>query len=328
MHRSPEETIATPAASKAMPAPAPVSVPAAGKAVPLAALIVANIALAFGPWFVRLTDVGPVAAGFWRVGLAAPVLLAAAALAGQHPIRQARGLWAVLAIGGLAFAGDLATWHAGIHHTQLANATLFGNVATLIFPVYGFIVARSWPSRTQGLALGMALVGGAMLMGRSAQLSPQNLIGDLLCLTAGVLYAVYFIIMARVRATMHPLPALALASLFGTLPLLVASLLLGERVLPDDWTPILLIAAVSQLFGQGLMIYALGHLSPLVVGVALLTQPIVAGAIGWVAYGERLGLPDFAGAVLVGVALVLVRKGGGQAPQQLEPAGAEDHKGA
>jgi len=312
MHRADTQTIATPAPSKALP---------------LAALIVANVALAFGPWFVRLTDVGPVAAGFWRLGLAAPVLLAAAALSGQQPVAQARGLWGVLAIGGLAFAGDLATWHAGIHHTQLANATLFGNAATLIFPIYGFVVARSWPNRTQGIALGMAAIGGALLMGRSAQLSPQNLIGDLLCLTAGVLYAVYFIIMARVRVTMHPLPALAFSSVFGTLPLLVAALALGERVWPGNWGPILAIAIVSQLIGQSLMIYALGHLSPLVVGVALLTQPIVAGAIGWIAYDERLGLPDVAGALLVGLALVLVRKGGPRVSQALEPAPAEDHKG-
>lgn len=312
MHRVPDETIATPPPSKALP---------------LAALIIANVALAFGPWFVRLTDVGPVAAGFWRVGLAAPILLGAAAFAGQRPVAQAKGLWTVLAVGGLAFAGDLATWHAGIHHTQLANSTLFGNVATLIFPIYGFIVAKSWPTRTQGIALAMAAVGGALLMGRSAQLSPQNLIGDLLCLTAGVLYAVYFIIMARVRATMHPVPALAFASLFGTVPLLGAALLLGEQVWPGDWGPILAIAVVSQLIGQGLMIYALGHLSPLVVGVALLTQPVVAGAIGWIAYDERLGLPDVAGALLVGLALVLVRKGGPATSQALEPGAPEGHKG-
>ncbi|MFD1789651.1 DMT family transporter [Sphingomonas floccifaciens] len=311
MHRTADETIATPHPSKALP---------------LAALFAANLALAFGPWFVRLTDVGPVAAGFWRIALATPVLLAAATMLGQRPFAQARGLWGALTLGGLAFAADLASWHAGIHHTVLANATLFGNAATLIFPIYGFIVARTWPTRVQGLALGMAAVGAALLMGRSAQLSPQNLVGDLLCLTAGVLYAVYFVTMARARETMQPLPALALVSLLGTLPLLVAALLLGERVLPGDWTPLIALAVVSQLVGQGLMIYALGHLSPLVVGVALLTQPVVAGAIGWIAYDERLGLPDFAGALLVGLALVLVRKGGPQASSTLEPGAHEDHK--
>lgn len=309
------------------PAPQTIASPVPSKALPVAALLIANVALAFGPWFVRLADVGPVAAGFWRIALAVPVLLGAATLLGQAPFRQARGLWGVLALGGLAFAADLASWHVGIHRTVLANATLFGNAATLIFPIYGFVVARMWPTRMQGVALGMAAVGAALLMGRSAQLSPQNLIGDLFCLAAGVLYAVYFVTMARARETMAPLPALALSSLLGTLPLLFAALALGERVLPGNWTPLIALAVVSQLVGQGLMIYALGHLSPLVVGIALLVQPVVAGAIGWIAYDERLGAPDFAGAALVAVALVLVRRGS-DAPQPLEPAGADDHKEA
>src|SRR3546814_13142398 len=79
--------------------------------------------------------------------------------------------------------------------------------------MYGFLIARAWPTRVQGLALVMALAGGALLMGRSYELSPDNVAGDLLCLVAGALYAAYFIIMARVGATIAPLPALALSSL-------------------------------------------------------------------------------------------------------------------
>lgn len=311
-----------------MHAPVPETIPtqAPSKALPLAALFASNVALAFGPWFVRLADVGPVAAGFWRIALATPVLLAAAALLGQSPLRQARGMWGVLALGGLAFAADLAAWHAGIHHTVLANATLFGNAATLIFPIYAFVVARAWPTRSQGIALALAAVGAVLLMGRSAELSSQNLIGDLLCLLAGALYTVYFVTMARARETMQPLPALALSSLLGTVPLLVAALVLGERVLPGDWTPLVGLAVVSQLIGQGLTIYALGHLTPLVIGIALLVQPIVAGTIGWFVYAERLGTLDIVGAVLVGIALVLVRRGAAAPPQRLEPASAKDHK--
>ena len=301
--------------------------PTKSLALPVIALLASNIALAFGPWFVRLADVGPVAAGFWRIALAVPVLLIAAAMLGQRPIRQARGLWGVLALGGLAFAADLAAWHVGIHRTSLANATLFGNAATLIYPIYGFLIARMWPTRSQGLALGMAGAGAALLMGQSAQLSPQNLIGDLLCLLAGVLYAVYFVTMARARETMHPLPALALSSALGVVPLLIAAWAFGESIWPGNWGPLVALAVVSQLIGQGLMIYALGHLSPLVVGIALLVQPIVAATIGWFAYDERLGAPDFAGAILVAVALVLVRRGP-KTPVQLAPVGMGDQKDA
>ena len=44
-----------------------------GNAWHLAALLGGNVALALGPWLVRLTDTGPVAAGFWRMLLPLPL---------------------------------------------------------------------------------------------------------------------------------------------------------------------------------------------------------------------------------------------------------------
>jgi drug/metabolite transporter (DMT)-like permease len=273
-----------------------------------AALVVANIALAFGPLFVRLADVGPVAAGFWRIALAAPILVAMTFAGGWRPARVAKGVWIAVAVGGLCFAADLASWHIGILKTSLANATLFGNSATLMFPIYGFFVARAWPNRSQGIALLLAALGAALLMGSSYQASAKYLIGDLLCLLAGTLYTVYFILMARARDTMAPLPALTLSSIASTLPLLLAAFALGDKVWPGHWGVLIGLALASQVIGQGLMIYAIGYLSPLVVGIALLSQPVVAGTVGWIVYGERLGLADFIGAALVAVALVLVRR--------------------
>ncbi len=277
-----------------------------------AAAIGGNIALAFGPWLVRLADTGPVAAAFWRITLAAPLLLAMALASGWRPRAAGQGaptgLLLTIALGGVCFAADLASWHLGILRTTLANATLFGNSAVLFFPIYGFIAARTLPRRSQVGALLLAAAGAALLLGRSYQLNPGHLIGDLLCLLAGILYTVYFVAMARARETMPPLPALALSTLASIAPLLLASMALGERIVPLHWAPLIALALASQVVGQGLMIYALGRLSPIVMGIALLIQPIVSGAIGWIVYGERLGLADLVGAVLVGIALVLVRR--------------------
>jgi drug/metabolite transporter (DMT)-like permease len=287
----------------------PVTVPVAAPGiVAFGALVVANVALAFGPWFVRATEVGPVAAGFWRLTLAVPFLIALAVQQGARPMRLSRGLWIGLLAGGVCFAADLGSWHLGILRTTLANATLFGNVATLMFPIYGFLIARAWPTRTQGWALALAAAGAGLLLGRSYQLDAKNLAGDLLCILAGLLYTVYFICMAKARATLAPLSALTLATLAGIVPLLVFALAMGERVWPTHWGPLIGLALCSQVLGQGLMIYALGRFTPLVIGIALLIQPVVAGLIGWLVYGERLGAADLAGVLMVAVALVLVRR--------------------
>ncbi|RYD98724.1 MAG: EamA family transporter, partial [Sphingomonadales bacterium] len=187
------------------------------------------------------------------------------------------------------------------------NSTLFGNSATLIFPIYGFIAARMWPTRLQGLALLLAAIGAGLLLGRSASLSADNLTGDLLCLFAGVLYAVYFVFMARARERLAPIPALAMSSIATIPPLLILALAMGETVMPGNWWPVVILAVVSQLIGQGCMIFALGHLSPLVIGIGLLIQPVFAAGLGWFVYDERLAAADVAGAILVAMALVLVR---------------------
>ncbi|OYX38723.1 MAG: EamA family transporter [Sphingomonas sp. 32-62-10] len=282
--------------------------PSAPPATALAALVIANVALAFGPLFVRIADTGPVASAFWRITLAAPLLIAIALGSGWRPQHIGRSIWAFVAFAGIFFAADLASWHLGILGTTLANATLFGNSATLFYPIYGFLIARALPSRVQGIALLLATIGGGLLMGRSYELSPAHLVGDLLCLLAGILYTGYFILMARARETMASVPALAVSTVASILPLLVMAILLGERIIPDHWAPLVGLALASQVVGQGMMIYALGKLSPLVIGIGLLIQPIVAAITGWVVFREQLGLADLIGGVLVAIALVLVRR--------------------
>jgi drug/metabolite transporter (DMT)-like permease len=270
-------------------------------------VLIGSSALAFGPWLVRLSGVGPVAAGVWRLALALPFLFAIAAMTGQPVHWPRRKLAQLVALAAFFFAADLAAWHVSIHLTKLGNATLFGNISGFAFAAWGLWIARRLPSRTQGLALGLAAVGAALLMGSSFELSPRNFAGDLLALAAGMLYACYLIAVQQCRGSLKPMPLLFLSSALGAAMLLPVSLLLGEQVIPPDWTYVLLLAIASQVIGQGLLVYGIGHVPPLVVGLALLTQPAISAFIGWTAYGETLSPVDWLGAVAIGVALVLVR---------------------
>jgi drug/metabolite transporter (DMT)-like permease len=271
------------------------------------ALIVGNLVLAVGPWMVRLADVGPVASGFWRVALAIPFLALLAWR--QQSGREAPpwGLAAIVAVGGLFFAADLAAWHVGIGLTKLANASLFGNASSFVLVLYGFVIVRQLPRKAQALALLLAAAGAGLLMGSSYELSPKNFTGDLFALTAGLLYTGYLIAVDRARKTMAPMPVLAIATAAAALPLLLLALALGQKVMPGDWTPLLILSFGSQVVGQGLLVYAVGYLSPVVVGLGLLAQPAAGAVIGRLAYGETFSLADGAGAVLIAVALVLIR---------------------
>jgi drug/metabolite transporter (DMT)-like permease len=271
------------------------------------ALILANLFLAAGPWMVRLADVGPVAAGFWRLALAVPFLALVAWRQQRGRTAPGLGLVALVVLGGLFFAADLAAWHEGILRTKLANAALFGNFASFLFAIYGLILVGRLPRPIQLAALLLAAAGTLLLLGGSYELSRVHFSGDLLALLAGLFYTFYLIAVDRARRTMKPWPVLAIATAGGALPLLLFALALGEPVMPRDWAPIVLLSVSSQLIGQGLLVYAMGHVSPVVTGLCFLTQPIASALIGWLAFAERLSAGDGIGALLICVALVLIR---------------------
>ena len=276
----------------------------------LPALVLGNLCLAFGPLFVRMADTGPIASAFWRIAIATPFLFLIARTIGDPARRLGGAMLGLFMLSGLYFAADLAAWHLGILQTKLANSNLLGNSTSFLLPLYAFAVARQWPTRSQGFALTLAVSGVALLVGRSFELSPRNFAGDLLCLLAGAFYTAYLVLMGRARAGMGQWPVLAWSTLMSAPPLLLMALMMGERLIPQDWTPLIALALLSQIAGQGLMIYAVGRIAPLLFGLTLLIQPMISALIGWTVYHEKLGRADWAGAVLIGLALVIVSQPG------------------
>lgn len=270
------------------------------------ALIGGNVALALGPWLVRLADTGPVSAGFWRLLLPIPLIaLFAWRERARHRIDGRIALLAVVA--GIFFALDLASWHLGIERTRLGNATLFGNAGSVILMMWGLIALRRAPTRREGLGIAAALAGAAILLGRSLEISTQSALGDLFCVFAGICYAFYLLPAQKARARVGQWSVLLLVCMTAAPLLLAIALLMGEPVWPQDWTPLVALAISSQIVGQGLLVYSLGHFSALIIGLALLTQPAIAAAVGWFAFGETLGALDIVGMILVGTALLLAR---------------------
>jgi len=271
------------------------------------ALLGGNAALALGPWLVRLADTGPVAAGFWRMLL--PLPLFALLAWREREARPGGRMILLLLAAGAFFAADLASWHIGIERTRLGNATLFGNSGSIILMVWGLVALRRAPRGREWLALAAAFGGAAILMGRSLEISHATLVGDLLCLLAGLFYVFYLIPAQSARATMGQWSVLALVCAAAAPVLLIIAVGLGEPVLPGaaGWLPVIGLAVSSQILGQGLLVYALKHFPPLIIGMALLTQPAIAALVGWLAFDEALGLPDIAGMALVSFALVLAK---------------------
>lgn len=280
-------------------------------------MLIGGIGIGFAPIFVRLSEVGPVTSAFWRFALAAPVfMLAALYMRGKNT--QARAInpkdARTLLICGLFLAVDMGLWHLSITMTSVANATLLANLNVVFVAVIGFLFLGHALTRMFLIGLALALSGTLALMGSSLEFGGSRIEGDLIGVATAAMYTGYFLTAAALRQHFSTRVVLSWTTAISALALLPAALMMGEVFWPvsmNGWIVLLALALISQVAGQGLIVYSLAHLPPAFVALALLIQPVVAALAAWTLFGEALGALELAGAVLVLSGIVLARRGTG-----------------
>lgn len=268
----------------------------------LLALSIGAVLIGLAPIFVRLADVGPIAAAFWRCALAWPVL----ALASRYEAAATRadsGATRGLLLGaGLFFAADLSLWHLGIGMTSVANATWLANLAPLFVAPAAWLLWRERVSSRFLLGLVLALVGTAILIGDGLRADRTRLTGDALSIAAAAFYAGYLLCVSKLRRRQSTLRILSWSSATVAVVLLPIAWLAGERILPsspESWALLAGLALLSHVGGQGLIAYSMASLPAAFSAVGLLIQPLAAALFAWVLLQERFGWQQALGGAVI-----------------------------
>jgi drug/metabolite transporter (DMT)-like permease len=284
----------------------------------VAALVAGAIGIGFAPIFVRVSEIGPSATAFWRIMLAIPLLFLWMRLerGDDNRYRKPARLrdHAALALGGIFFAGDLATWHWSINLTTVANATLFVNMAPVVVAAASFLLFKERFHRLFLIGLALAVSGAALLIGPGAGPDGQEsrLAGDVLGFAAAGFYAAYIMAIGRLRASFSTATVMAWSALWSAAALLPIAWLSGEQLLPVSsygWGSLAALALISHVTGQSLIAYGLAHLPAAFGAVSLLVQPIVAGVLAWALFAEALGHLELMGAAFILAGITLARRG-------------------
>lgn len=298
-----------------MTAPAP-------RLIPLLVVLASASILGLAPILVRLTETGPAAAGFWRFAFAMPLLFVLVARPGGEGVGRP-SKWMLLA--GLFFALDLSFWHYGIVMTSVANATVLCNLTPVVVTLIGWLFFKEKPARLFLLALGFAMAGAwAMAAGKAGGQGTNPPLGDALSLLVSVWYALYFLMVKFARTTAGALKVTFWATLAG-LPLMGGvALMLGEDMVPATaagWAACIGMG-LMHVAGQGGVAWALGRLPASITAVTILIQPIVAGLLGWVIFGEILSPVQALGGALVMAAIVLAQWSNARPPADTKTGAA------
>jgi drug/metabolite transporter (DMT)-like permease len=277
---------------------------------PYAALIVGITCIAWSAIFVRWTSISGPASAFYRLLIPAIVLLPTWLLPGKRWKLSWRS-YAIIAIGGLFFALDLAFYNTSILQTNAANATLLGNNTPIVVGLLTWLIFRRRPNLSFWIGLALAVAGSLVIMGADLATHAKFGLGDAMALAAAACFAVYLMATEEIRAHTSTLEFLRLAILSSTIFMFVFTLILRvPLVIPDRRTLLALLGLglVSQLGGYLALTYALGHLPATVTSVSLLSQGPLTAVLAAVLLGEPLTVYQIAGGVLVLVGVGLANR--------------------
>ena len=286
--------------------------------IAILALFVGAITIAFAPILVRLSEVGPSATGFHRFLLAIPLYWAIAATLPRPTAAEGSERpgtvrdFVLIAMAGVYLAADVAVWHYSIQMTTVANSTLLANVAPVFVVLGGWLLFRTRVTGTYLIGLAAAMTGVFILSRASLSLSQDHFIGDLLGVLTAVFYAAYQMSVERLRKRFSTVTIMKYAIPASALVMLPVALASGEDLLPvtlAGWGFLIALAAGPQVFGQGLIAWALAHLPVAFASVSLLVQPVTAALVAWALFGEQIGLQQGIGAVIVLAGIMLARRG-------------------
>lgn len=310
--------------SRRMSAPA-LSTPVAALPQPAApalamflALLLGATCIGFSGIFVRFADVGPAAAGFWRMAFALPVLGLWMGLEQRRPGRPAATAGALLpiALAGLAFGVDVVLYNASLAFTTIANASLLGNLSPVAVVLGGWLLFAERPSRRILGALALALGGAMMLVlpkfTGSAVPAPGGLFGDSLAIGAAVSYAAYILAVRRARDRAEAGRISLISSAICAVFCLAAALALGETIIPASlagWLAVIALGLVSHALGQGLITLSLGHYGASAASLVMVWPALVSVLAAWAIFGEQPSPAQAFGGVAILAAVLMVRKG-------------------
>ena len=278
----------------------------------LPALALGILVISFSPLLVQVSEVGPSTTAVYRALFAMPALTAWMLLEsrkGDAPRRKLTARdWALLALTGLFFTGDLVAWHSAIRLSGVANATFLAHLSTPIIAIGAWLMFSE--RLTWGFVAGLllAMAGTALIMGASIIEPGGSLLGDGLGLLTAFFYGGYLLMIKHLRERLPSGLIMAASTAFSFVGLLIVALIMDESLIPVTllgWGTLVAIGLIIHAGGQGLITVAFRHLSASFASVALLGTPVLAAFFGWLILDETLTLLQGLGcaAVLAGIAL-------------------------
>jgi drug/metabolite transporter (DMT)-like permease len=275
------------------------------------------LVIAFSAILVRLAEVSPSTAAFFRCFYALPVLwlldLRERRRYGRRALRERLPLWGA----GVMFAADLTFWHHSIEAVGAGLATVLGNVQVVLVGLLAWVFLGERPSNRTLVAIPVVFSGVVLISGvvGSGAYGDDPVLGVVYGVLTSISYAIFILILRQGNADdRRPAGPLFDATLSAAIFAGIGGMIVGDI----DFTPglesqawLILLALSSQVLGWLLISVSLPRLPAVLTSIVLMLQPVSTMFLGAIIFNESPSAVQLAGVgiVIAGIAFATVRPG-------------------
>ena len=272
---------------------------------PVLAGALGALVIAWSAILVKLAEVSPSTAAFFRCFYALPLLGLLAWRERERYGERSRRDHLLGWLAGLLFAANLIFWHHAIEAVGAGLSTVLGNVQVVFVALIAWAALGERPENRSLIAVPIVFSGVVLISGviGSSAYGDDPQLGVLFGLLNAIMYALFLLILrnlgADVRRPAGPLfDATASAALFAAIGgLAVGDIDFVPGVESQVW--LIVLALSSQVLGWLLISTSLPRLPALLTSIVLMLQPVGTMILGILIFSESPSALQLTGVVVV-----------------------------
>jgi drug/metabolite transporter (DMT)-like permease len=275
-------------------------------------LTLGMLAVSCGSIFIRLANAPALAVAAYRVlwasALFAPALLAGPAREWAPLTRRDLGL---ILLSGLALALHFALWIASLSYTSVASSVLLVDTTPFFIGLVSQWLLGRRCRAPFWLGLSLAFAGCLVIFQGDWSQSQTSMKGNALALGGAIAMAIYFLVGARVRQKLSLIAYVWPVYATSAVTLLLTCLLSGTplRGFPSStYIFMFLLGLVPQCIGHTTYNWSLRWLSPALVALISLAEPVGASLLAYFILHESLTSTKLAGGAVVLLGIYLASR--------------------
>ncbi|MBA4117627.1 MAG: hypothetical protein C0514_01850 [Candidatus Puniceispirillum sp.] len=279
----------------------------------LAGLMTALL-LAFVPICVRLSEVGPIATGFYRFFLSFPFLISWMVFDHMREpnakVPKTKRDYFLMWGAGAFLALDLIFWHSAMLHTSVVNAMLLSNLTPIFVSLGSWIIFKQKLTWTLILAIIAATIGSIILVGGTFSLNTGHAYGDMLAFISCLFFSAFLVSVQALRQHFRSPTIMAWGAIPTMYILALVALISGENIIPHSlhgWSVLFFMALVIHILGQGLLTFSMAHISATISSLLMSMAPVFSAFLAWIFFQERLSSAQLLGGSIVLAGVFIAR---------------------